>query len=61
MKHSFSCFIHFFSFSSLSLPHLLHDVGNKDPLVLKTNTQETENLQKAISFYQEGASYAHYS
>jgi hypothetical protein len=31
-------------------------VGIKDPLVLKTDTQETENLDKAISLDQEGAS-----
>jgi hypothetical protein len=31
-------------------------VGIKDPLVLKTETQETENLDKAISFDQNWAS-----
>jgi hypothetical protein len=31
-------------------------VGIKDALVLKTDTQETENLDKAISFDQKGAS-----
>jgi hypothetical protein len=31
-------------------------IGIKDPLVLKTDTQETENLDKAISFDQKGAS-----
>jgi hypothetical protein len=28
----------------------------KDPLVLKTDTGETENLDKAVSFNQNGAS-----
>jgi hypothetical protein len=31
------------------------NVGIKDPPVLKTDTQETENLDKAISLAQEGA------
>jgi hypothetical protein len=31
-------------------------VGIKDPLVLKTDTQETENLDKIISFDQKSAS-----
>jgi hypothetical protein len=31
-------------------------VGINNPLVPKTDTQETENLDKAISLYQEGAS-----
>jgi hypothetical protein len=31
-------------------------VGIKDPPVLKTDTRETENLDKAISLDQEGAS-----
>jgi hypothetical protein len=32
------------------------DVGIKDPPVLKTDTRETENLHKAISCDQKGAS-----
>jgi hypothetical protein len=35
---------------------LFHCVGIDNPLVPKTDTQETENLDKAISFDQEGAS-----
>jgi hypothetical protein len=35
---------------------LLHYVGINNPPVLKTDTQETENLDKAISLDQEGAS-----
>jgi hypothetical protein len=34
----------------------IHSVAIKDPLVPKTDTQETENLDKAISLHQEGAS-----
>jgi hypothetical protein len=34
----------------------LANVGIKDPPVLKTDTQGTENLDKAVSFNQNGAS-----
>jgi hypothetical protein len=34
----------------------VNTIGIKDPPVLKTDMQETENLDKAISFDQKGAS-----
>jgi hypothetical protein len=49
---------HSFRGLSLWLVNLLlwacHGVGIKDPVVLKTDTQETENLDKAISLDREG-------
>jgi hypothetical protein len=36
--------------------YVLISVGIKDPSVLKTDTHETENLDKAISFDQKDAS-----
>jgi hypothetical protein len=40
----------------LNNKEVTHNVGTDNPPVLKTDTQETESLDKAISLDQEGTS-----